>query len=257
MALANYTLPFGGGGIAAQNWATISPLQQHATAVNNLLYGPAGHQNSDQPPDDDENDDYYKNDPYAPPSHITNQQLQQQYRNKNNNYLPPPLPSQPSVSPYGSTVHQRTPYNTQTTRTYGESSYSNVPTSREPQQNTQYFNSQNNNRRYTLPPGSTAGTQTVVTPPPPPQIIQQTRAPNNFRNSDTSDNSNNNSDNTDSTGPAYPSQAGGFTRVHAGQGSRTQVHAVLDYDDDGEDDGDYRDETGKLILFPKTKINLI
>ncbi|XP_022226761.2 protein spaetzle 3 [Drosophila obscura] len=38
----------------------------------------------------------------------------------------------------------------------------------------------------------------------------------------------------------YPERAPGFTRVQAGQGSRTQVHAVLDYDveegDEGEED---------------------
>ncbi|EDV59270.1 protein spaetzle 3 [Drosophila erecta] len=35
----------------------------------------------------------------------------------------------------------------------------------------------------------------------------------------------------------YPERAPGFTRVQAGQGSRTQVHAVLDYDvEDGEED---------------------
>ncbi|XP_016968595.1 protein spaetzle 3 isoform X2 [Drosophila biarmipes] len=46
----------------------------------------------------------------------------------------------------------------------------------------------------------------------------------------------------------YPERAPGFTRVQAGQGSRTQVHAVLDYDveegeedeeEDGEDEGQY------------------
>nr|XP_016942019.1 protein spaetzle 3 [Drosophila suzukii] len=46
----------------------------------------------------------------------------------------------------------------------------------------------------------------------------------------------------------YPERAPGFTRVQAGQGSRTQVHAVLDYDveegeedeeEDGEEEGQY------------------
>ncbi|EDW64021.1 protein spaetzle 3 [Drosophila virilis] len=45
----------------------------------------------------------------------------------------------------------------------------------------------------------------------------------------------------------YPERAPGFTRVQAGQGSRTQVHAVLDYDveegeeEEEEDDGEYYD----------------
>ncbi|XP_060666241.1 LOW QUALITY PROTEIN: protein spaetzle 3 [Drosophila nasuta] len=48
----------------------------------------------------------------------------------------------------------------------------------------------------------------------------------------------------------YPERAPGFTRVQAGQGSRTQVHAVLDYDveegeeEDEEDDGEYYDAEG-------------
>lgn len=40
--------------------------------------------------------------------------------------------------------------------------------------------------------------------------------------------------------PDYPAQPVGFTRVQAGQGRRTQVHAILDYDqlkDEDEEDG--------------------
>ncbi|EAU76317.1 AGAP008361-PA, partial [Anopheles gambiae str. PEST] len=89
MALVNYTLPF--GNIQAPTWATASPLQnQHASAVNNLLYGPAGHQGDDQ--------DYYKNAPYAPPQRQAKQSPQQQQQQQHsiqyrqtprNNYLPP------------------------------------------------------------------------------------------------------------------------------------------------------------------------
>lgn len=49
----------------------------------------------------------------------------------------------------------------------------------------------------------------------------------------------------------YPERAPGFTRVQAGQGSRTQVHAVLDYDveegdeEEEDDDGDYYDAQGQ------------
>lgn len=48
----------------------------------------------------------------------------------------------------------------------------------------------------------------------------------------------------------YPERAPGFTRVQAGQGSRTQVHAVLDYDveegeeEDEDDDGEYYEADG-------------
>ncbi|KAH8329251.1 hypothetical protein KR074_006194 [Drosophila pseudoananassae] len=41
----------------------------------------------------------------------------------------------------------------------------------------------------------------------------------------------------------YPERAPGFTRVQAGQGSRTQVHAVIDYDvEEGEEDEEEDDE---------------
>ncbi|XP_001356715.3 protein spaetzle 3 [Drosophila pseudoobscura] len=51
----------------------------------------------------------------------------------------------------------------------------------------------------------------------------------------------------------YPERAPGFTRVQAGQGSRTQVHAVLDYDveegdeedEDEDDDGQYYEGQGQ------------
>lgn len=49
----------------------------------------------------------------------------------------------------------------------------------------------------------------------------------------------------------YPERAPGFTRVQAGQGSRTQVHAVLDYDveegdeEEEDDDGEYYDAQGQ------------
>ncbi|KAJ6649106.1 Protein spaetzle 3, partial [Pseudolycoriella hygida] len=138
MALANYTLPF--GGLGGQSWsATISPIQQHATAVNNLLYGPAGHQETDLEPDGT-NDEYYKNEPYATPSHRV---TQQNYRRNNNEYLPP-VPVQYNTQSTRSQT--RSQYQTQTTRTYGEGSYSNVPQRTAQAPNTQYFNNYNNQR---------------------------------------------------------------------------------------------------------------
>ncbi|XP_054744627.1 protein spaetzle 3 [Anastrepha obliqua] len=41
---------------------------------------------------------------------------------------------------------------------------------------------------------------------------------------------------------AYPHRPPGFTRVQAGQGGRTQVHAVLDYDVEEGEEGDYYDD---------------
>lgn len=205
MAIANYTLPF--GGLGGQSWsATISPIQQHATAVNNLLYGPAGHQETDLEPDGT-NDEYYKNNPYATPSHRV---TQQNYRRNNNEYLPP-VPIQYNTQSTRSQT--RSQYQTQTTkpRTYGEGSYSNVPQRTAQPPNTQYFNNYNNQRvTYSQTP--------TATPQP------NTRAGS-----------------SSVSAPSYPQQAPGFTKVNAGQGSRTQVHAVLDYDGD---ENDYYDDHG-------------
>ncbi|KAH8237571.1 hypothetical protein KR038_010055 [Drosophila bunnanda] len=43
----------------------------------------------------------------------------------------------------------------------------------------------------------------------------------------------------------YPERAPGFTRVQAGQGSRTQVHAVLDYDVEEGEEEDEEEEDGE------------
>lgn len=47
------------------------------------------------------------------------------------------------------------------------------------------------------------------------------------------------SDSTTTQNGGFPSQAPTFTRVQAGTGSNTQVHAILDYDDDDEADEYY------------------
>lgn len=235
MALTNFSLPFGGGQ-PTQHWATISPLQQHATAVNNLLYGPANHQQDTT----NEDDGYYKNDPYAPPKQVATSQ--QRYQTRNNNYLPPPPQQQQQpASQYSS--QQPAPRNqyTQPTRTYGENSYANVPPSQRnvqiqqptPQQQQapplpppqQYFNNFNQRRAYGTPEPIA---ETVATPQPPLAATVRGGVVG-----------------PDIQAPAFPQQATSFTRVQAGIGSRTQVHAVLDYDDDGgEEDEYYDDEDG-------------
>lgn len=262
MSLVNYTLPFGSGN-SIPNWATISPLQQHATAVNNLLYGPAGHEESDIPPDQD----YYENNPYAPPQRPT----QQQYRNRNNNYLPPPpvtqqqQKQQPGIPKQFNTVQQqqqtistqqqthstqqsRNHYqqHTQPTRTYGEGSYSAKTPPREiqppntQQQQQQYFNSFNSQQQRSTYNSQQSTVSATVSPIQPTvtriggigNIGGGTKSPD-ASSSNVEQNRAKIKDNK------YPSQVPGFTKVHAGQGSRTQVHAVLDYDDD---EGDYYDE---------------
>lgn len=252
MALANFTLPFGAVASAnAPNWgATISPIQHHATAVNNLLYSPEGHQKTDSLPNDSP---YYKNDPYAPPAQSTN--LHQQYRHRqhhhyqfrsrtNNNYLPPPLPppsqqlpeqkhpvdqfqpispplqSEPPIQPQQqsnqptqtitSNFQQQTQQ--QSTRTYGESSY---------QQENQFyrddsFNSSSNDSTDEFISQPIAYDQT---PTPHPQISNENLA--STANVNDVNGANN-----------YPENRPTYTRVQAGQGSKTQVHAVLDYDND-------------------------
>lgn len=168
MSIVNYTLPF--GGLGGQSWsATISPIQQHATAVNNLLYGPAGHQDTDLEPDGTD-DEYYKNNPYATPSHRV---TQQNYRRNNNEYLPP-VPIQYNTQSTRSQT--RSQYQTQTAkpRTYGEGSYSNVPQRTAQPPNTQYFNNYNNQRvtysqTPTPQPNTRAGSSSVSAPAYPQQ----------------------------------------------------------------------------------------
>lgn len=228
MSLVNYTLPF--GGVGASNWATHSPIQtNHATAVNNLLYGPAGHQESDPIVDQEQ---YYKNSPYSPPQQASN------FRSRNN-YLPPP-PSQPrqfntqqpATPPQTrqqypqQLIHQLPPPQQppqQPSRTYIDSSYSQNPS----RDDSQYYNNKNNynnrqNRPYTQQP-VTVTPPSPITTTPPSTIIDQ-----------------NGLNDPNKLDPNNPLRPPGFTRVQAGQGSRTQVHAILDYDDDSEyyDDGE-------------------
>lgn len=208
MALANYSLPF--AGTVPAHWsATINPLQQHATAVNNLLYGPAAHQSDT----DGQPEAYYKNDPYAPPQQQQQQISAQQYRGRNNNYLPPP-PQQQAAPPQFNGRTQQQFSSAQSTRTYGEQSYSNDP-QRNVQPPQQYFN--NFNRA------------SYTTPEPPRSVTAQPSSPRL----------------AESNSATFPQQATSFTRVQAGTGSHTQVHAVLDYDDDGTEEEYYDDEDGK------------
>ncbi|GAB0091807.1 AGAP008361-PA [Sergentomyia squamirostris] len=246
MALANFSLPFGAA--VNQPWVgNLNPLQpppQHISAVNNLLYGPAGHQENDVPLPENENDHeaFFKNNPYAPPRNS-------QYRTRNNYLPPPPGSQQQQPQPAAPAYAQHTPRNYQqpTTRTYGEGLYSMPPPSSGNTQQ-QFFgggggvnqqNNYNNGQPYSVPPTQSppSGSPRNV---PPSQKTNQPAAP--------------------SAPGGYPQRPGGYTQVNAGTGSRTQVHAVLDYDDE---DTDYHDENnpdsrrkpqvpGELLLLPKT-----
>lgn len=226
MALTNFTLPFSGNGVAAANWATVSPIQHHATAVNNLLYNPDAHQKTSGLPDDPLHP-YYKNDPYAPPT------PNRQYRSRNNNYLPPPPPLPPSSQQQQPQPQQ---YNTpQPIRNFPQTQaprpiYNDVVS--EPQQQDQHLPAPENYLPYKepqdiqppaddTPPLYDYNAQRVTydqTETPLPQIIpENTGSPVNNVNGR----------------PVY-------TQVQAGVGSKTQVHAVLDYDND--DDEYYEDD---------------
>ncbi|XP_055540132.1 protein spaetzle 3 [Wyeomyia smithii] len=256
MAIANYTLPF--GSIQAPAWNTVSPIHsQHASAVNNLLYGPSGHQ------EDDPNDQgFYENNPYAPPSQHHRQQQQNapqqsaQYRQApRNNYLPPPPQSYTQPPPKQQQGYQQSPPQT-SSRTYGEGTYSQGSSRSNPQQqqNPGYYNSAVYNQQYPKqqPTGFNVPQSQPPTnyrnnggpppqPPPVPPKVPQTLPTSPSSRIPPPPVSSGRGISSTSTGGAFPERPPGFVKVNAGQGSRTQVHAVLDYDDDEEeyyDDGD-------------------
>lgn len=239
MALVNYTLPF--GSIQTPGWATVSPIHsQHASAVNNLLYGPAGHQETDS-----NDNEFYKNSPYSPPQQQQSkppQQSSQQYRQApRNNYLPPPQSYPQQTAQRQPPVYQQPQ---QSPRTYGEGSYSQVPPrtggTQQQQQNNGYYNPSYNQQQppvnYNVPQVPPQNTYRN-NPSPPKQVPQQQTPPPN-RVPPPPISSGRGISST-SAGSAVPERPPGFVKVNAGQGSRTQVHAVLDYDDD---EGDYYDD---------------
>ncbi|XP_053672565.1 protein spaetzle 3 [Anopheles nili] len=231
MALVNYTLPF--GSMQAPTWATASPLQNHhASAVNNLLYGPAGHQEEDP--------DFNKNVPYSPPQRQAKQSpqpaLHQQqlhtirYRQTpRNNYLPPPayIP-QGANNPQAPNLHQpeEKPHQQLAGRTPQVDAGARVsnPDVRRPMQPAYYeysfgsyvtqhgqaFAEQHANpqtgTRYQSKPSSVAPPATSTNPA---SVSPSWRAPTGFAGIGSAD-------------------------------TRTSIHPVLDYDE--EDQDDYYDE---------------
>lgn len=222
MSLANFTFPFGAANLAAPNWTppTLSPLQTHATAVNSLLYGPEGHQGGGPQPNSGQ---YYQNDPYAPPGQPANTNQRQTYRHRQhhhfqyrsrNNYLPPatPQPSTPPSPPAeehsnNNYLPPQTPIDVQShsvaafeqqtqQRTFSESTFSQQP-------------------EYGSPNVDGDGVER-----PPPISFETAVTPQSGPSSTPSP----------SDGGSYVPPT--YTRVQAGQGAKTQVHAVLDYDND-------------------------
>lgn len=241
----NFSLPFSGS-VASSNWiTTANPIQQHqATAVNDLLYSPEGHQAVDSAANGPQ---FYKNDPYSPPqsqsqSQSQSPQYQRQtyhYRSRaatnSNNYLPPPLSNLnhertppksqhiPQLQPPLETpdLKTRTITNYQShhqTRTYGESRY----------EAHEFYNENissnlNNSDVDSQPPAF----DTIVATPQPPI------------------NHDNLSIDNDNKAHTFPVNRPTYTQVQAGHGTKTQVHAILDYDND-----EYYDEEniGKLLF---------
>lgn len=224
MALVNFSLPFSGS-VAPSNWITTpNPIQDsHATAASDLLYSPEGHQAdaaSNVPRQ------YYKNDPYSHPTQsppISNQYQRQtfHYRSRGtaNNYLPPPLSNlnanerpQTTKSQYipqlQPPLETRTVTNYQShhqTRAFGESRY----------EAHEFYNenisSNLNNSDVDSQPPNGAFDSIVNTPQSP--ITNEKLS-------------------SDDKTYTFPANRPTYTQVQAGHGSKTQVHAVLDYDND-------------------------
>lgn len=238
----NFSLPFSGPAAAASNWVTATtPNPIHVTAVNNLLYGPENHQSpSDSSTfNQQQSPQYYKNDPYAPPSATqqppTQYQRQTYHYRSRNNYLPPalslngnqkaqPPPPQhiPQLQPPlpGDQLPTRTITNYQqqshhTARTYGESSYESHEFYNENISSSSVNNSDVHSQA--TPYEAIAAPQTQLTHEPPAHLSDKNLG--------------------------YPPNRPTYTQVQAGVGTKTQVHAVLDYDND-----EYYDEenVGKL-----------
>lgn len=225
MALTNFTLPFGVG-LPINNWSspTLPPIQQphQATAVNNLLYGP-----------DSDDGQIYKNIPYAPPAQaaVSYQQQRQQFHQRQNhyyqyrsrnNYLPPSPPKLaspsllPSLQPHQEPNSQAIDFQSQTISNFQQQ---NVRTYQQSQQNG-YPSSDN-----------FSDTQISSNNESRDDINSQSIASRGK-----TDGSNADDDHDHSLQPPLPDIQPTFTRVNAGHGSKTQVHAVLDYDNDEQFD---------------------
>lgn len=235
MALTNFTLPFGVG-LPINNWSspTLAPIQQphQATAVNNLLYGP-----------DSDDGQYYKNLPYAPPAQpaVSYQQQRQQYHQQHlqrqnhyyqyrsrNNYLPPSPPklASPSLLP---AMQQHQPPNSQSIDFQSQTITNfeqNVRTYQQQQQQQQSQNGYpiNENISDTHINSNSESTDDINSQ----SIASRVKTDDTYAE--------NGRDHSLQPPPLSDTNQPTFTRVNAGHGSKTQVHAVLDYDNDEQFD---------------------
>lgn len=232
MALTNFTLPFGIG-VPLNNWSspTLSPIQQphQATAVNNLLYGP-------------ESDDgqYYKNIPYAPPAQpaVSYQQQRQQYHQRQNhyyqyrsrnNYLPPPSPPKlaspsllPSMQPPQHQVPNSQAIDFQSQTISSNFQQQNVRTYQQSQNG--YSNNDDNFSDTHINSNSESTDDDIISQ----SIASRSKADDTNATENDHDHS--------MQPPLLSDNQPTFTHVTAGQGSKTQVHAILDYDNDEQFD---------------------
>lgn len=201
----NFSLPF--SGTVTPNWiTTVNPIENHVTAVNNLLYSPEGHQAVDNSPlnQQQQQQQFYRNDPYAAPTQSPDYQSEQYHYRSRNHYLPPLLSTlnQKNQNQQLSPVQQRTISNyqshQQTQTQYDESRY----------ETHDYFNA---NIQFN---SSNVNSETIPYDLPD---LPDSQLPNDNRAKNTN---------------AFPVNPPQYTQVQAGHGSNTQVHAVLDYDND-------------------------
>ncbi|XP_029407188.2 protein spaetzle 3 [Bactrocera dorsalis] len=155
------------------------------------------------------------------------------------------------------------------TRTYGEGSYNNFgaaatqqlrPQPQQQQQQKQFYNSyshstssfvaQSQQKTQTQTSQQSYGTAPVTEAPQPAAVYGAAPVPT-LRTVDELNGGGNDSvgdiggGDSGAGDESYPHRPPGFTRVQAGQGTRTQVHAVLDYDVEEGEEEEYYDEGDK------------
>ncbi|XP_037805555.1 protein spaetzle 3 [Lucilia sericata] len=224
-------------------------------------------------------------------SHINTQHHQQQQQqhitqninNNNNNVFKTAISSGSATATSIATATATATANTNT-RTYGEGTYTRFPTvptqnhnninKDHQQQQPQFYNNFPSTPQQQQP-AKRINTAAAVPSVPNPSTTQtfpkygvppnQAETPATTYGATASGNKADNSGlptpNDSSSNDPYPDRPPGFTRVQAGQGSKTRVHAVLDYDLEEGEEEDYYDaedhgETVNKDGSPKTPMTV-
>ncbi|XP_054083145.1 protein spaetzle 3 isoform X2 [Zeugodacus cucurbitae] len=190
-------------------------------------------------------------------------QLHQQQQIKGNNGAFKAATSVSTVASAAATASAATT----STRTYGEGSYNNFGAAaqqQQRQQQKQFYNSyshstssfvaQSQQKTQTQTSQQSFANTPVTEAPQPAAVYGAVPAPT-LRTVDETNGGGNDSDAGGDNGAGgnepYPHRPPGFTRVQAGQGTRTQVHAVLDYDvEEGEEEEYYDEDSNKKSPMP-------